>query len=414
MLTVPCFPSLFLDPRFNFFRATLERSLSNNGNVSQPLNRGAVRAALTILRGEPYEGGESIEDEGRVEETNKDTELVHKTGQPLSPELIGRFRTLVENAINEFGDAPRDVYNGVFDLPDTLQRHNAALRKLNYTQLETLVRKFCEDHELDGISHRVVKVYPRRGTPHSDQWGMDFKSFCIGKKVVQAMRLIEEQRLRRMYDEFHRVSDSAVMAGWIFESIIHRLLIHGWRESDGSTPVPTLMTSNGKAAPTFTYSPSNMPLPPEIPRPLRIHRRNVTQIDLKGTLDDVTLAKNEYYLPTMTNNPLFDSFTIDYDNLAVRISVFQISSAQEHKGSDKGYKLIERIKNRVQALLMENVQNYSIVKTTVTYFLLYPKDEASPGTWKMPEGWNKNAGLVFCVPIPTSGTQCLSIPNFSA
>jgi hypothetical protein len=249
----------------------------------------------------------------------------------------------------------------------------------------------------------VVEVRPFPNTTLLDRWELDFKSAYIGKKVVQAMWSMEEQHLRDMYDEFHKFADSASLAGWIFEALIHKRLIQGWRESDGAPPEPTLMSPNNQMPPAFKYSSSAPPPPPNVPRPLRISRRNVTQVNLMGTLDDVTLAENEYYMPIVTNNPLFDSFVVDHDpGKSVTISIFQVSAAQRPRGSPLGYERIKDIKRRVERLLAKE-KSGSTTKIVVVYFLLCPKDETKhPGAWKMPQGWKANSGDVFCVLVPTS------------
>ena len=411
-LTVLCFCSLPLHPRYDYFWTTLEQSLSTDRNINWPLpTNETVRAALMILRGEPYEEGEG------GEKYDKGIEMTNKTGRP--PPSVGLFKILVENTINEFGYAPRDVYNGASKLPDTLEQHDAALYKFGYIELKSLVKDFSADRGLYGTSHRVVVVHPLPGSPRLDLWEMDLKSRRIGKKVVQSMRLIEEERLWDLYDgfnAFNMFSDSFMLAGWTFEAIIHRLLIRGWQESDGPTPEPTLVTPNGKEeSPTLTYSPSALPPPSEVPGLLRTYRRNVTQTNLTDTLGDVTLAKNEYYIPTTASNALFDSFVIDHDpGKGVTISIFQISAARGLGGSALGCGRIGRIIHRVKALLAESEAD-ATTDVAVRYFLLCPEDEANPrNTWKMPDGWKKNCGDVFYVGIPTSGMLCLPIPNFSA
>jgi len=342
-----------------------------------------------------------------------DVEMADETGQP-SPSL-GHFDILVDNAIHHFGRSPRDVYRGIFWFTDMLVRHERALYGLGCVELRSLVKKFVVDRELDVSSDHLVEVRPFPNTTLLDRWEVDFKSAYIGKKVVQAMRSVEDKHLWESYDEFHRFSDSDALAGWMFEALIHKRLIRGWRESDGALPEPTLMSSNGEPSPAFEYSPSASPPPPDVPRPLRTNRRNVTRVDLTGTLDDVTLAENEYYIPTVTKNPLFDSFAIDHDpGKSVTISIFQVSAAQQHQGSALGYEHIKKIRHHVEGLLAKD-ESGPTTKTVVTYFILCPKDKAKlPGTWKMPRGWKMNSGDVFCVPISTSRTPCSPTPNFSA
>ena len=219
------------------------------------------------------------------------------------------------------------------------------------------------------------------------------------------MVLMEENHPQRLYDKLRPLPHSSALVGWMFEVIVHQLRIRGWRGSDGTAPEPICMTLSEKAGSlTSKCSPSASPPSSEIPRPLRNHHRNATQTSLADTLDNMTLAKDEYYMPTATNNALFDSFVIDHDpSKTVRISVFHISSARDHGGSAKGYAHIKNIRDRVGTLL-EKDRFGATTRVMVTYFLLCPKDEAPPGTWKMPKGWGKNSGDVFCVSVPTLGT----------
>ena len=392
---------------YHYFRTALKDPLSTDEDV---------KFALGILegrgKGKDGEGSDKDdEDEGSNKEI-KDVEMANETGQPSS--LPKPFRILVENAIDEFGYAPRDVYSGVFELRKTLTQHDAALQNLDFAWLKSLAKKFPADHELNGTSDHVVVVHPLPGPPGLDLWETDFKSRCIGKKAVQKMVLIEEERLRDSY-QLHCLSASATLAGWIFEAIIHQLFIRGWWEPDGVVPEPTPMTFvKKKRSISFEYSSSALPPPPEIPRPLRTHHTNVIRTSLTDTLDDVTLANNNYYIPTATNNALFDSFVIDHNpGKTARISVFQISFAHGNRGSARSYDRIQKIRNRVGTLLAENEPD-ATAKIVLTYFLLCPKDGASPGAWEMPGGWSKYSGDVFCVRIPTSGMLRLPTPKFSA
>ena len=65
----------------------------------------------------------------------------------------------VDNATEEFGFAPHDTHNGVFDLPIERTLHANAVNGFGCSKLETLVKTFSMQHELDDFSSRVVVVY---------------------------------------------------------------------------------------------------------------------------------------------------------------------------------------------------------------------------------------------------------------
>jgi hypothetical protein len=121
-------------------------------------------------------------------------------------------------------------------------------------------------------------------------------------------------------------------------------------------------------------------------------------------LSNVTLENNIYHTPTTANNPLFDSFAIDFDrrkNTFV-ISLFQMTTSETHGGLAKGYPNIRKIMARVRKLLEEKDSNAAV---KVRYFLVCP-DDGSQRKWQMPDGWNENTdtndhrGDVFCIYIP--------------
>jgi len=168
------------------------------------------------------------------------------------------------------------------------------------------------------------------------------------------------------------------------------------------------MKSDNCKPPTFSIDlSSSSPTPgTSVPSftPLRADARTVVPVNLGGGLSDATLDTDKYYIPTVTNNPLFDSFVIDHDRdrRTVVISIFQITISPRHGGSADGYHLIRKIMIRVGALLKEAGLDATI---KVAYFLVHP-DSKLKHKWEMPAGWNKNnivnnhCGEAFCIPVP--------------
>lgn len=189
-----------------------------------------VRAALNVVRGKPYdefekgkevEGGEDdMGDKDAKDDDGDDSGgddggvgMADEAGKPQHS--VDPFKILLQNAIEEFGFAPRDVYDGVFDLPTARAKHNAAVWQLDHLALKSLVRKFTNDRELSGISHHVVAVHPFQDPQGIDGWQMGFKSVRIGEKVARLMRFVEKQHLRDLYKEFHKSSETTTLAGWV-------------------------------------------------------------------------------------------------------------------------------------------------------------------------------------------------------
>ena len=143
--------------------------------------------------------------------------MVDEVGQP--PALVrtvdNALKILVHNATEEFGFAPRDVYDGVFQLYETRDKHSAAVEEFDYAKLQETVRSFSQDHGLTTETlHRVVVVFPHPLTSllNLDRWGIDFKSIRIARGATKSMQWQEIERLREMYQLFHRIPESSILA----------------------------------------------------------------------------------------------------------------------------------------------------------------------------------------------------------
>ena len=352
---------------------------------------------------------------------DEDEDMVGGEGQPQAPMKVDdALKILVKNATEEFGFAPRDVYNGVFKLSETKMDHVNELGRFDYGKLRKVVETFTAERGLVcEQSHRVVVVFPRPPEAlHFERWGIDFKSIRIGEKMIELMLLHEDKYLREVYRYLHRV-DSSDLAGKFFESIAHHIFSDGW--GSGPTPQPIRMVSNGCVPPVFIDHASSTPDTSLFFEPLRADTRSVTRVDFTGSkLSGVTLDNDKYYMPTAANHPLFDSFTIDSDRSLdnVMISIFQITISKRHRGSAKGYFHIRRIMRHVRGLLKEKKSKATV---KVGYFLVCP-DDKSRHEWEMPLGWEKSAkindhrGDGFCIRVPVSGrcgTLCLFTSSFA-
>jgi hypothetical protein len=408
--------SFHLTPEYSGFRTKLELALPSLDNLPLPTTDDeAICTALEVLwrerEREKNEDHDMMDDSIRASATNLDEDIANQAGQPRAP-VDNALEILVRNVTEEFGFAPRDVYNGLLGLSDMKKHHIIAVKTLDYTKLVALVARFSENHGADNeefsFSEKLIAMYSYPSGPETtfDDWVIDFKSVRIAREVVESMRLQEDARLWRMYNFFYSIPASSTLAGWCFKAIVHRLFSDGWNSEHMPQPIP--MTSNNHTPPVFsTDFPS--PAPDTSFTLLRAEPRAVTRVDFGDSkLSDVTLDPNRYYILNVPNHPLFDSFTIGpAPNAATVISILQITTSETHKGSGEGYLYIRSIIRRVCALLKEKNPEAE-AKVKVAYCLVFPDDE-SQHRWVMPVGWDKSTkmndhrGSGFYIRVPVRG-----------
>jgi len=298
--------SFNLQPEYNGFRSRLEQFLPLLNRSTLPITDDeAIDTVLEVLQAE-------------VEKhKDRDEDTVDEAGQPQAPmdNVDNALKILVHNAAEEFGFIPRDVYDGVLKLHHTRDPHAVALKDLNYTELQGFVQTFWMSRGPE-FPEGVVVVFPRPPTylDRFDGWAIDFKSIRIARKMVELMRLQEEERLREMYEDFYRDTDSFALAGWVFEAIVHRMFSDGLKS--GPAPRTAPMVPNGCDPLVFSTDPSSSTPDTSLSsfcQP-RTGTRIVTRVDSTDRqLGGVTLDNDKYYIPTVDTHPFFDSFTIDMD-----------------------------------------------------------------------------------------------------
>ena len=399
--------SLPLQNQYDAFRARLQNCIfpSATPDPSTAFNDG-IAAAVAVVRMDMVrlaEWAAARDRDNGIEPTKADGE------DRLPPTLATIdlvFLLLLNNATEELGFAPRDVYDGIFNLPEVKERHANKLDLFTYEDLMTLPAKFTADHLLSNISHHVVAVNPVEFILRRDRWTINFKSPRIAKEVARSMELLEHRHLRDTYHLLHNTSAGSGMAGALFEAIAHRVLC------GNVVPKPTPMGETG-TPPVFSAPPvlpastvvsggnaPNFSLPP--------YQRTRTRItiDLLRDLRGVTSDSSRYYVPASATNPLFDSFTVALDpsNYSAVVSVFQITTSREHGGSHEGYPLIRKIIAHARGLLKCPPGRQADI--SVEYILVCPEDRFQH-QWTMPIGWddcnsfNNQVGKGFCIRIPS-------------
>ena len=422
------FYSLCLQTRYDVFRSELEQCLPLLEEPTLPTtddsrNNAVLKVLQTEREKEKVQEEDDGDEIGGAAAADLDVVMASTAGQPQGPvyQVDDALMILVCNAVEEFGFAPRDVYDGVLNLPNIRGRHARVMQNLNYSDLRTIVAAFSKSRALSEVSHHIVSVHPLPCLRDLDDWVIDFKSVSIGRKVVELMRLEEDKELQHMSDFLHKISEGSTLAGWVFEARVHRMLSGDW-ESNRTKPQPIRMVSNHLDPPAFSIDSSSSSLPstpdvlPSFLVELCTTSRDVTRVDFLRPLNNVIIDRNKYYIPTAPAHPLFDSFTITPDlyNRSVVISVFHITSSPRHEGSAKGYPFIRKIMARVRKLGKEYFNTTFNIE--VAYFLICP--EGGPDhKWQMPVDWNKSVetndhrGDAFCVHVPSM--SCPFARNFA-
>ena len=419
LLTVFCHCySLRLHPKYNKLRSRLQQSPFLDGLAPLTTDDETIDSVLNVLREEKRvataETYHEMDDGTRLSAIAQGVDVVDEAGHI---EVDGALRSLVRNATEEFGFAPRDVYAGIFDLPGTRSRHAAEVMTVNHSKLMALVDAFSQRGELSELSHHVVALHPYKLLLDYDLWAIDFKSIQIAREVVKLMQSELDEHLQETYDYLHNVPEGPALAEWTFKAIIHRMISDGWR-SGGPAPQPIRMVSNNRSHPTSPISPYRSSLSSSTtdtslspPAPLRAGTRTVTRTDFTHGLSNVTLDNDKYYILTAATDPPLESFTIDLnpDHRTAIISVFRIAISPRndtHEGSTEGYPLIPKVVAHVRELLKHSGSD---AKVKVAYFLVCPED-GSRHRWEMPADWNEaethdNYGGAFCIRLHISSPR---------
>lgn len=204
----------------------------------------------------------------------------------------------------------------------------------------------------------------------------------------------ENQQLRPLYHQFCNISPG--IQSWAYEMNAHV----GLRLPNSVYAIPPLVPmcaiSGSPDTPHFKVHITGSSLQLNIPRantrtPLFFEASSLPD------LDDKT-----YYVPSVPNFPLFDSFLIDFSlsrrERIVTIWVFQMTVAPRHGGSAQGFpiirKLIAALQGRLKAEASSRKSKPSTVPTIrVRYVLVGPDSPSSARGWNMPKGWNETITL---------------------
>ncbi|EIM89619.1 uncharacterized protein STEHIDRAFT_108317 [Stereum hirsutum FP-91666 SS1] len=424
-----------VQPGYDRLRTDLERILPFLDEDTSFFNRTAhslpkmTDAVIEVLKRERRRRTEGDSREEEAGSNIKDDKALLSTAS--KDEVDDALKILVRNATEEFGFAPHDVYQAVFELPLTQTEHDAALVGFGCSEILASVRAFAINRTFPSdTSYRIFAMLPLQNQLSSstsevyDDWAIDFKSIQIAKKVVFALIDSEEthEDLQKTYDLLYRYPRGSTLAGCVFEAMVHRMLYSTsfeerelWQIRMDRTETPGVYSTN------FTTSNAWRSPPPHDGA-----SDSMILVDLNGIETTVQVDRNRgrnYYIPTpscASPDPFFHSFSVDFDgpqHIGVVISVFGISMSGRHctsSESSEGYHFIRKIVARVRALLASESERHRWgaeleVQVRVAYCLVCPEGQRvyEYPAWEMPMGWDEldtaDSGEEFCVELKLQG-----------
>lgn len=297
------------------------------------------------------------------------------------------LHALLDAAIERFGYAARDVFQGVFH-PNSWW-HEPTF-SLDYESLERMIFALTTGSETHA-SHEILVVCPVSKTTgySSDSWQLNFKSDWVAKSVLKQLQAAEYIDIRKKINYLRTFPRIGAVAEWYFVPLAHREL--SAPKCSGFWPL-TRMTQKG----ILEDPKGDHPIFVETPVPSNVMftqggRELVTFIDIPAKLEEY-----KYYQPAQVKFPLIDAFTVEFDNSDAILWVIQIITSQSHGSSAaSGYKDIRMIvgilkKQLREAMKSDNEQTALGPRVEVRYLLVTPAGDLNkPREWHFPKGWNE-------------------------
>ena len=317
---------------------------------------------------------------------------------------------LVDRSIGIYGEAARDVYDSIFEKRSLDNEITQALKDLTLEALvdamSSLVAPSAESFKM-ATSRKLISLDVRLTLPNEpDDFVPKFKSVDIGKRVLERYAHLEHKEAIRLFNVFRRSPQSSVTAGWIFEGLVHGTLCDQVPSSALRGPLVAMLRGGTTSTPNFTTMQDSGT------QCLPIRLRTYTVVDFSRATFAPPPNRNIedlFYVPKAPNNPLFDSFFVELktDPLTAVVWIFQVTTADNHRGSPRGYPLIDAIAEaaaaRVQASQPDDrpakrkrtEQKQPKTNVELKYVLVCPEPKQRV-SWDMPEGWQSHSGDVFC------------------
>lgn len=144
-----------------------------------------------------------------------------KNSMSLSPDVAVAY--LLEEAIEHFGYAARDVFHAVFDYTGIIKHHQAAF-SVRYTKLvetvSALATNSIADHAISNLILALSPLPDNTGPFAGVNWRVDFKSDWIARSVVMQLDEAESIAIRQEINLLDRIPEGREIARWFLEPIV--------------------------------------------------------------------------------------------------------------------------------------------------------------------------------------------------
>ncbi|EKM48769.1 uncharacterized protein PHACADRAFT_266153 [Phanerochaete carnosa HHB-10118-sp] len=214
------------------------------------------------------------------------------------------------------------------------------------TAMQVVATSDLTTHTLD-LSHVLVSFAVRHATSSTDddRFMPKFKSSEIGQQTIKQYGYLQHREAKRLFNVYVGNPPTSVTGGWIFEGLVHSVLCGQSSASNLRGPLLTMKREGSRTAPKFVTQENS---DADAPRHLPLGRRSFTVVDFgeKAFASAfINNIENQSCVPKTKNNPLFDSFFVELktDPDTAVVWIFQITTAEAHGGSPRGYPLIKAI-----------------------------------------------------------------------
>ncbi|KAF8345309.1 hypothetical protein F5887DRAFT_1061853 [Amanita rubescens] len=321
-------------------------------------------------------------------------EIFPKRGLPKSFE--DAFDILLNGLISRFGVIPQQVFRAMFgNFNRVAETHDSALT-ISFDELQKAADDLSRGDpfaDVKGPSYRLISLN-NVGSLESKVLQIEFLSPVVSEKFSK--RLWDESRVKAcsMIKHFLTMPQTRGLAGSMFEPYAHRCIADP-DETDGTWAL-RLMSSGNDPNSFVLNDPESSETVPGFPKTKR-------QL-LSFQLGDLLAFDDKYYIPTIINHPLFDSF-------AQHLWLLQMTTSSSHKGSPKGYLVAEDIIGQIQRQrepgqpsqaekpdLKGKGKAVEPLSVEVNYVLVRPAGEKEH-KWSLPKGWDQERN-VYLLELP--------------
>ncbi|KAL5534792.1 hypothetical protein ACEPAG_1256 [Sanghuangporus baumii] len=325
------------------------------------------------------------------------------------------FELVVEDAIEQYGEVPRDISEAVFDGYESIDAKIDAALKATMGDLDKLMiavsRLGSERPVLGGDPplHKLFAIQPvaqGRKYTKDDIFLPKFKSEPIGKRIVAQVGRLPFAQARKFLATIRLFPESSSLAGWIFQSLACEKLASGNVQSEMFSMALTEHTDKHRVYVTPNYAVAQgIPFPNH---PMRLTKCYFSNNKL--SLEPTDCIDECLCIPADTNQPLFDAFfanmSVTASQVVTTLYIIQTTLSRVHEGSMKGYTHIRSILKEVERRAIELQNQVQPGNTSVTTFrkkrkrkkesnltmiryLYVCRTPQTQRTWKLPkQGWD--------------------------